>query len=67
MTTRFLTALLLVALAGGTSSCESIYESATEEIFGSDRERREKYYRKKGVSRKKASRMAFEDEVWGDL
>lgn len=67
MTARLLTALLLMALVGGTSSCESLYDAATDEIFGSDRERREKHYRNKGVSKKKARRMAFEDEVWGDL
>ena len=67
MIARLLTALLLLALGGGSCSCDSLYDAATDEIFGSDRERREKYYRKKGVSKKKASRMAFEDEVWGDL
>ncbi len=37
MLPRLFSALLLVALGGMPGSCESLYDAATEEIFGSGR------------------------------
>ena len=45
--------------------CSFIAETVIENAFGSDKDRRQKQYEDRGIDPKRASRLAYEDEVWG--
>ena len=65
MKLHFLAKTLCIALSMCTAGCSFIADAVLENAFGSDKARRQKQYENRGIDAKRASRLAFEDEVWG--